>query len=119
MNIKSYKFRIYPSRAQRTRLDETLGICCKLYNAALQERRDAWCIARKSVSCFDQIKQLPEIKEIRPESSMVHSQVLQDPLRRLDKAFAAFFRRAAENRKLPPDKRKPVGYRRFRPRARY
>src|ERR1700754_2695237 len=109
--MKTYKYRIYPSKAQTTRLNETLALCCELYNAALQERRDAWRIAHKSVRCFDQLKQVPEIKAIRPELGMVHSQVLQDALRRLDKAFEAFFRRIKAGEK--------PGYPRFRARAQY
>jgi len=119
MANRTYKYRIYPSRAQVTILERTLDICCELYNAALQERRDAWRIAHKSIGYKDQQNQLPEIKPIRPELGMVHSQVLQDVLKRLDKAFDAFFRRVAENKKLPEEKRQPIGYPRFRSRSRY
>src|ERR1700755_3263120 len=108
---RAYKYRIYPSRAQATALERMLGLCAELYNAALQERRDAWRIARKSISYKDQQNQLPEIKAIRPELGMVHSQVLQDVLRRLDKAFDAFFRRGKAGEK--------PGFPRFRSRARY
>jgi len=111
MTIKTYKYRIYPSCAQVTALERTLGFCCELYNAGLQERRDAWRIAHKSISYKDQQNQLPEIKSIRPELGIVHSQVLQDVLRRLDKAFDAFFRRAKAGEK--------PGFPRFRARARY
>src|SRR5262245_37436003 len=108
---KAFKFRIYPSRAQVTTLEHWLALCCELYNAGLQERRDAWRIARKSVVYKDQQNQLPEIKSIRPELSCVHSQVLQDVLRRLDKAFDAFFRRIKAGEK--------PGFPRFRSRSRY
>jgi transposase len=111
MMIRSYKYRIFPTRAQVGVLERTLGICCELYNAALQERRDAWRIARKSVSCYEQQNQLPEIKEVRPELNTVHSQVLQDTLKRLDKAFDAFFRRVKSGEK--------AGFPRFRSYSRY
>jgi putative transposase len=111
MAIKSYKFRIYPTRAQVTRLERTLDTCCELYNAALQERRGAWRTSRKSIGYKDQQNQLPEIKEICPEISMVYCQVLQDTLSRLDKAFDAFFRRVKAGEK--------PGFPRFRSRARY
>ncbi|MEW6213205.1 MAG: transposase [Acidobacteriota bacterium] len=109
--LKTFKYRIYPSRAQRTRLESTLGLCCELYNAALQERRDAYRISGKSITCYDQISQLPSIKEIRPDLNTVHSQVLQEVLRRLDKAFDAFFRRVREGER--------PGFPRFRARSRY
>jgi putative transposase len=54
---------------------------------------------------------LPEIKESRSEFGKVHSQILQDTLKRLDKAFAAFFRRVKSGDK--------AGFPRFRSRSRY
>lgn len=109
--LKAYKFRIYPSRAQENKLERWLALCCELYNAALQERRDAYNICHKSISYRNQQDQLPEIKEVRPELREVHSQVLQDVLKRLDKAFDAFFRRVKVGEK--------PGYPRFRSRSRY
>src|SRR5215217_3367945 len=108
---KAYKYRIYPTRAQETALEHWLALCCELYNAGLQERRDAWRIARKSIACKDQQNQLPIIKVIRPDLGMVYAQVLQDVLRRLDKAFVAFFRRVKAGEK--------AGFPRSRSRSRY
>jgi putative transposase len=108
---RAYKYRLYPSHAQESTLERWLALCCELYNAGLQERRDAWRIARKSINYHAQAVQLPDIKAARPELGMVHSQVLQDTLRRLDKAFDAFFRRAKAGQK--------AGFPRFRARSRY
>lgn len=107
----AFKYRIYPSHAQVTRLNQTLALCCELYNAALQERRDAWRISRTSINYHAQATQLPEIKNIRPELGCVYSQVLQATLKRLEKAFDAFFRRVKAGEK--------PGFPRFRARARY
>jgi len=107
----AYRYRIYPSKAQVRKLEQWLILCCELYNAALQERRDAYRITGQSISYCEQQNQLPEIKELRPELKDLHSQVLQDVLRRLDKAFDAFFRRAKA--------RERAGYPRFRSRSRY
>lgn len=109
--LKSFKYRIYPSKAQTTCLNNTLALCCELYNAGLQERRDTYKIARKPIHYAEQNKQLTEIKKIRPELNEIHSQVLQDVLRRLDKAFQAFFRRLRGGEK--------PGYPRFKSRKRY
>src|SRR5215204_4827509 len=109
---RAYKYRIYPSRAQQTAIDDTLGLCAELYNAALQERRDAYRIAHKSIGYKEQANQLPDIKIIRPELGTVHSQVLQDVLKRLDKAFDNFFRRVKA-------KQGKAGFPRFRSRVRY
>ena len=109
---RAFRYRIYPSHAQQTKLNNTLALCAELYNAALQERRDAYTIAHKAIHYKDQQNQLPEIKALRPELNTVHSQVLQDVLRRLDKAFDAFFRRVKEQKGK-------AGYPRFRSRSRY
>lgn len=63
------KFRIYPTKAQESVMILTLELCREVYNAALQERREAWRLERKSISCIDQQNQLPEIKEILQQFS--------------------------------------------------
>jgi putative transposase len=40
-----------------------------------------------SVTVAGQSAQLPDVKEVRPEYGDIHSQVLQDVLTRLDRAF--------------------------------
>ncbi|MEA3104638.1 MAG: putative transposase [Caballeronia mineralivorans] len=66
---------------------------CELYNAALEERIDAYRKAGKSISYYDQQNALPEIKAARPEFVELGSHALQQTLRKLDLAFQAFFRR--------------------------
>ena len=90
---KTYKYRLKPTSEQEQAMAFVLRRCCELYNAALQERRDAWQKCSVSVTLAGQSAQLPEIKEVRPEYRDIHSQVLQDVLIRLDRAFQAFFRR--------------------------
>ncbi len=85
--------------------------CKELYNAALQERRDAYRMSGVSVSYEMQSDQLKDIKQIREEYKDIHSQVQQDVLKRLDKAFDAFFRRIM-NAETP-------GYPRFKSGDRY
>ena len=63
------------------------------------------------INYYSQAKQLPEIKALREEYQDVHSQVLQDVLRRVQKAFDAFFRRV-RNGEQP-------GYPRFQGKNRY
>jgi putative transposase len=90
---KTYRYRLYPTKKQETILNQQLTLCCELYNAALQERRDAYSMCGERISFTQQSAQLPEIKLIRPECNTIYSQVLQDVLHRVDKAFKAFFRR--------------------------
>lgn len=111
MSKQAYKFRLYPTKKQVQVLTWTLDRARELYNAALQERRDAYRMAGKSLNYYDQANQLPEIKEMRPEYTDLHSQVLQDVLRRVDKAFKRFFARCKAG--------ETPGYPRFRGRPRY
>jgi putative transposase len=128
-NLKAYKYRLYPNENQAEKLHWTLDRARELYNAAIQERRDAYEIRIKrhpnyhdeatrkqltqehALSYFQQATQLPAIKEVRPEYNDIHSQVLQDVLRRVDKAYQAFFRRVREG--------KTPGYPRFHGYGRY
>ena len=111
MSKQAYKFRLYPTRKQAQALQWTLDRARELYNAALQERRDAYRMTGKSIRYYDQANQLPEMKEVREEYNAIHSQVLQDVLRRVQKAFDHFFRRC-KNGENP-------GYPRFQGRNRY
>lgn len=92
-HLKTFRYRLRPTKVQEAALLEQLRLCRNLYNAALQERRDAYRKAGKTVTAYDQMKYLTEIKAALPEYAGVYSQVLQDVLKRLEKAFKAFFRR--------------------------
>jgi putative transposase len=109
--LKAFKYRIKPSKAVEETLQRTLSLCRELYNAALQERRDAYQQRGVSVNYHAQAVQLPDIKRVRPDVATVHSQVLQDVLTRLQRAFENFFCRV-KNGETP-------GYPRFKSQDRY
>jgi putative transposase len=111
MSRKTFKYRLYPNRQQRERLQTTLDVCRELYNAGLQERRDGYQVAKAKLNYYTQAKQLSDSKEVRPDVADVHSQVLQDTLKRVDTAFQAFFRRCKTGQ--------TPGFPRFRGRHRY
>src|SRR5215471_9563422 len=96
MSKKAFKYRLYPTKQQEQALYRTLALCRELYNAALEERREAYKLQKKTITYYDQANQLPDMKELRPEYNDIHSQVLQDILRRVDKAMQAFFRRVKQ-----------------------
>ena len=52
---------------------------------------------KKNVTYRSQQDDLPEMKSSFPEFNSIHSQVLQDVARRLDRAYDSFFRRLGEN----------------------
>jgi putative transposase len=90
---KAFKYKLQPTPEQEGTMEFILRRCRELYNAGLQERHDAWQKCGVSITAASQSAQLPAIKDVRPEYREVHSQVLQDVLTRLDRAFQAFFRR--------------------------
>jgi putative transposase len=90
---KTFKYKLKPTSEQEQAMAFVLRRCRELYNAGLQERRDAWQKCGVSVTASCQSAQLPAVKAVRLEYQGIHSQVLQDVLSRLDRAFQAFFRR--------------------------
>jgi len=93
--IRAYKFLMRPTVRQNQALREMLRDHCSLYNGALQERRDAYRhVSKTSVVYAMQSAQLKDIRAVDPERQGRWSfSSQQATLRRLDKAFAAFFRR--------------------------
>lgn len=107
---KNFKYKLYPTKAQIAALDEQLAEACRLYNAAIQERRDEYRISHESINYYDQANQLKEIRA-NGDLALANFSCCQDVLRRVDKTFKAFFRRV-RNGETP-------GYPRFRRLARY
>jgi putative transposase len=108
---KSFMYRLKPTPDQERLLERTLMLCRHVYNAAVEERREAWRQRGVSVSYYQQKAELPGIKEAMPEYGAVNAQVLQDVVQRVDRAFQAFFRRVKSG--VTP------GYPRFHGRDRY
>jgi putative transposase len=108
---KTFKYKLCPTPAQAVQLGATLRVCRELYNAALQERRDAWKMCHVSITYYQQKAELPEIRRLREDCAAIHSQVLQDVVLRVHRTFQAFFKRVATGEK--------PGYPRFKGRTRY
>lgn len=106
--IRAYKFLMRPTAGQRQSLGEMLRDHCSLYNGALQERRDAYRHTSKtSITYGQQSAQLKDIRAFDPQRQGRWSfSSQQATLRRLDKAFQAFFRRVKSGQ--------TPGYPRFR-----
>src|SRR5436190_18558630 len=108
---RRYKYALRPTIAQAAFLDGQLPSAAELYNASLQERRDAWQMARVSIGFYHQHAQLKEIRAAG-DLAMVNHHCAKEVLRRVDRAFAAFFRRVKAGAKR-------VGFPRFRSSRRY
>ena len=125
---RAYKLRAYPTRPQEGRAVRLLADHCDLYNAALQERREAWRMQRVSVSYGRQSAQLREIRDAEPQGQGRHSfTAQQQTLRRLNTVFAAYFQRVRDaeqarqraRSKGENSKERRVGYPRFKPCQRF
>jgi putative transposase len=113
---RAYKLRAYPTRPQEGRAVRLLADHCDLYNAALTERRLAWCMRNYSVSYGDQSAQLKAIRAADPDGQGRHSfTAQQQTLRRLNAVFAGYFRRVRDAK----GKQRRVGYPRFKPYQRF
>src|SRR5207248_4528738 len=110
--LKTFKYRIFPTKKQLKKLETTLDECRWLYNHLLEKRKTAYEQEGKSLSCYEQQATYPLLKYERPSLNMVHSQVLQNVAVRLDLAMKAFFRRAREHAEEP-------GFPRFKGMGRY
>jgi len=109
--FRSYLLRIRPNRAQVAAFGHVLSTNCDLYNAALQERRDAWRMCGKRIRRNDQQLQVTELHREHEDVREIALDIARDPIRRVDLAFEAFFRRMKAG--------DPPGFPRFRAKARY
>jgi putative transposase len=104
-----YRFEIRPTGEQEQKMFRTLKLCRHLYNRCLEERIATYKTTGRGVTYSMQQNALPSFKKEHPEYKTVHSQVLQDVLRRLDRAFKNFF----EGRARYPRFRNRDSYRSF------
>lgn len=82
-----------------------------LTNNFISQRKDGWEKSKKSFTLYDQLNQLPSLKETFPNLKQVHSQVLQNVGMKVDDAYGAFFRRLKRHEK--------PGYPRFKSYGRF
>ena len=109
--LKSFKYRLYPTKAQTTKMERTLDLCRWTYNETLAYRKNLFETQGKSSSKYATNALLPSWKIEKPELNEVFSQTLQNVQERVDLAFKAFFRRIKAGEK--------PGYPRFKGRGWY
>ncbi|MGH3677463.1 MAG: RNA-guided endonuclease InsQ/TnpB family protein [Mycobacterium sp.] len=90
---RAYKFRMRPTARQHIAMAACVASHRELYNAALQERRDAWVHSKTRIRYGDQSAQLSDIRSVRPDAAVWSFSSQQATLRRLNRAFDGFFRR--------------------------
>jgi putative transposase len=90
--LKAFKYRIYPTEKQIELINKHIGSCRFVYNLALETKQMAYAGNKINLSCFDLVKQLPELKKECPWLKEVNSQSLQQSISNLDNAFTRFFK---------------------------
>lgn len=109
--VTTIQTRAYLSKAGHALLDARFEEHGRLYNAAIQERRDAYRQAGKSITFYDQCKSMTEIRRDWKDWSNEALRVQRGTLKRVDLAFQAFFRRIKAGEK--------PGFPRFKPEWRF
>lgn len=109
--LKTYQYRLYPTKSQARLFESTLETCRRFYNDCLAERKEAYEQEKRTVSKFAQLRRVKTLKRTNPYAATVHSHILQVVVSDLDKAFQAFFRRVKAGEK--------PGYPRFKGRNRF
>ena len=108
---KTFEYRLYPTKSQLHRLEETLEGCRWVYNKTLETRKEAWEENQENISLYDCSTYLSIWKNSKESLYDIHSQVLQNVQQRVDLAFKAFFRRCRSG--------ETPGYPRFKGKCRY
>ncbi|MDG7018500.1 MAG: transposase [Nitrososphaerota archaeon] len=94
--LSAFRFRLYPNCEQEERMLRTMEACRRLWNDALAHRKLRWEKFRQSTSYSHQAWVLTAERHADPVLAEVYSQAAQDVLRRLDRAFEAFFQGRAK-----------------------
>jgi putative transposase len=108
---KAFKYRAYPTRAQQAAMATMCETHRHLYNRALAERKDAWEAEQRTVRYGEQSGHLKHERQSNPFLAKTNFSSCQATLRRLERAFVAFFRRLRAGEQ--------PGYPRFRGRGRF
>lgn len=96
--LKAYLYELLPTPEQGNHINQMAGSCRFVYNLALETKICAYQSQKKSISCFDLMKQLPELKRDEKTKWLnnVSAQSLQQSISNLDTAFSNFFRCKAD-----------------------
>jgi putative transposase len=89
----SFKYRLFPNPTQAAGLTAMLGSFCDLYNACLQQRIEAYQRRGRTLGYIDQANELKAVRLADDRLAGYSYSAEQQVVRRLDKAFRAFFGR--------------------------
>jgi putative transposase len=99
---KAYRYRLYPNAAQQQQLAVNFGQARFVYNFFLAERKAFYethkTESKKGLTYYDNAARLHDMKREEPFAWLkeAHSQVLQQSLKDLDRAYQNFFAKRAK-----------------------
>lgn len=95
---RTYKFRLYPNKAQTELLSKHFGCSRFVYNYFLNQRKEQYKLTGKSDNYYEQAKSLTEIKKKEETAWLneVNSQTLQFAIKSLEAAYTNFFKKRAK-----------------------
>lgn len=93
MGILTYQYRIYPNKTQSEFLDRCFSMGWRIWNDALHMRKMAYETEKKSIPWQTLGKSWGEFRRDNPELQILPFDTVTNVIIRLDKAYAAFFRR--------------------------
>jgi len=108
---KTFEYRIRPNKKFVAACEKALGDSRFVYNCALEQRIRVYNASGKTISFYEQSRQLTEARDELPEIKSALRTIQSDALERLDEAFIAFFKRLKAGQK--------PGFPRFKSRDRY
>jgi putative transposase len=110
--LRTYKYLLRPTPEQLHSLDCLLWQSRRIYNLALEQRIQSYQDTGKGIGYCDQWKSFRELRKTDADCSLLNASSMQQVLRRLDKAFTAFFRRVKSGE--TPGFPRYKGHKRFR-----
>ena len=94
--LKAFRYRISPTKEQAELIHKHIGSARFVFNLALECKQMAYAGSKINLSCFDLVKQLPDLKKECIWLKEVNSQSLQQSIVNLDAAFTKFFKGQAD-----------------------
>lgn len=104
--LRAIKYELNPTKAQKTLIKQSCGCCRKVYNVMLDRKISAYKENGITISAFELINQLPELKREFTFLKDAPSQALQQAIKNLDSAYTNFFRKGGSG--YPKFKKKGV-----------
>ncbi len=109
---RTVEIKLYLNAEQEATLATWLDQCCWLYNQALEQRIKAYRRRQEHIGYNEQCAWLTDLRQHIASLQEVPVVFARDALRRLDRAFDAFFRRCKDGARKP-------GFPRFKAQTRY